>query len=100
MSTLDITQCHADMVATLLKQFFTEFCHRAHLCVCVVVGLGLLGVNSHSCPADVLVDGRERAQSAAFDVIVTSRLTLATSGDACKSAGGNLCTRVSEALFQ
>eukprot|EP00731_Ephydatia_muelleri_P017791 Em0010g889a len=50
-----------------------------------LAGRGLLGVNSNSHPADVLVDGWERAQPVAFDLTVTSPLTPATLGDACKS---------------
>ena len=67
-----------------LQNIFTEFCRRAHLAVRVEAGRGLSGVNSNSCPADVLVDGWERAKPLASDVTVTCALTLAT---ACKSAG-------------
>ena len=40
-----------------LRNIFTEFCRRAHLSVHVEAGRGLLGVDSNSRPADVLVDG-------------------------------------------
>ena len=70
-----------------LRNIFTEFCCRAPLSVCVEVARGLLGLNSNSRPADVLVDGWEWAKPVAFDVTVTSPLISATSGDACKSAG-------------
>ena len=53
----------------------------------VEAGRDLLGVNSNSPPADVLVYGWERANPAAFDLTVTSSLTPATLSDACKSAG-------------
>ena len=38
-----------------LQNIFTEFCCRAHLAVRVEAGRGLSGVNSNSCPADVLL---------------------------------------------
>ena len=44
-----------------LRNIFTEFCHCTHLSVRVEAGRDLLGVNSNSRPADVLVDGWERA---------------------------------------
>ncbi|KAL5463726.1 hypothetical protein EMCRGX_G032652 [Ephydatia muelleri] len=71
---LDIMQCHAVMVAMWSSDTITckTFLQR---------------VNSNSRPADVLVDGWERAKPAAFDLTVTSPLTPATLGDACKSAG-------------
>ena len=69
-----------------LRNIFTEFCHCAHLSVRVEAGRGLLGVNRNSHPADVLVQGWERAKPVAFDLTVTSPLTPATLGDACKSA--------------
>ena len=70
-----------------LQNIFTEFCHRAHLSVRVKAGRGLLGVNSNSRPADVLINEWERVKPAAFDLTVTSPLTPATLGDAFKSAG-------------
>ena len=70
-----------------LRNIFAEFCHRAHLFVRVEFGQGLSRVQSNSRPADVLVDARERAKPAAFDVTVTSPLTPATLHDACNSAG-------------
>ena len=76
-----------------LRSIFTEFWH---LSVCVEVGRGLLGVNSNSHPADVLVDGWERAKPAAFDVTVTSPLTPATSGD---QQDCSLHSRVSKECF-
>ena len=74
-------QCHADMIGNVvirhnhLRNISTEFCHCTHLSVHVEAGRGLLGVNSNSRPADVLVDGWERAKSATFDLTVTSPLT-------------------------
>ena len=47
-----------------------------HLSVHVEAGQGLLGVNSNSHPADVFVDGWERAKPVAFDSTVTSPLLL------------------------
>ena len=70
-----------------LRNIITEFCRCSHLSVRVEVGQGLLGVDSNSHPADVLVDVWERAKIAAFDVTVTSPLTPATLGDTCNSAG-------------
>ena len=52
--------------------------HRAHLAVRVEVGRGLLGSHDYTRPADVLVDGWDRAKPAAFDVTVTSPLTPVT----------------------
>ena len=61
-----------------LRNILTEFCCRAHLSVRVEAGRGLLGVNSNSHPADVLVDMWERAKRVAFDLTVTFPLTPAT----------------------
>ena len=72
---------------TITCEHFTEFCCRAHLSVFVEAGRDLLGVNSNSRPADGLVDGWKRAKPSASDVTVTSPLTPATLGDACKSSG-------------
>ena len=66
-----------------LQNIFMEFCRHAHLSVRVEAGRGLLGVNSNSRPADVLVDVWERAKPVAFDLTVTSH-TPATLGD-CKN---------------
>ena len=83
---MDTTQCHANMVAMWSSDTITckTFHLHAHLSVHIEAGRGLLEVNSNSSPADVLVDGWERAKPEACDVTVTSSLT---SGDACKSAG-------------
>ena len=70
-----------------LQNIFAEFCRRAYLSLQVEVGQGLSRVHSNFRPADVLVDAWERVKPAAFDVTVTSPLTLATLHDACHSAG-------------
>ena len=54
----------------------------AHLSVRVEVGRGLLGSHNYSWPADVLVDGWDRAKPAACDVTITSTLTPATLNEA------------------
>ena len=58
-----------------LQNIIVDLCRRAHLSVCVEVGRGLLGSHYYSRPADVLVDGWDRAKSAACDVTVASPLT-------------------------
>ena len=54
----------------------------AHLSVRVEVGRGFLGSHNYARPADVLVDGWDRAKPAAFNVTVTSPLTLVTLNEA------------------
>ena len=61
-----------------LRNIIVDLCRHAHLSVRVEVGRGLLGSQDYSRPADVLVDGWDRAKSAACDVTVTSSLTPAT----------------------
>ena len=61
-----------------LQNIFTEFFCRATS--------SPFGSQQQPCPADVLVDGWERAKPVAFDLTVTSPLTPATLGDAFKSA--------------
>ena len=61
-----------------LLNIIVDLCRRAHLSVRVEVGRGLLGSHDYSRPADVLVDGWDRAKSAACDVTITSPLTPAT----------------------
>ena len=59
-----------------------DLCHRAHLSVRVEAGRGLLGSHNYSRPADVLVDGWDRAKPAACDVTITSPLTPVTLNEA------------------
>ena len=61
-----------------LRNIIVNLCRHAHLSARVEVGRGLLGSHDYSRPADVLVDGWDRAKSAACDVTVTSSLTPAT----------------------
>ena len=87
-----MTQCHADMVTTwssdtITCETFLQSFVVVLTCVPVEVGRDHLGFNSNSHPADVLVDGWERAKPAAFDVTVTSPLTPATLSDVWRSAG-------------
>ena len=72
-----------------MKHFYGVCHHSHHLSVLVEAGQSLLGVKSNSYPADVLVDGWERAKPAAPDLTITCPLTPANLGDACtcKSAG-------------
>ena len=62
----------------LLRNIIVDLCHHAHLSVRFKVGRGLLGSHDYSQPADVLVDGWDRAKSAACNVTITSPLTPAT----------------------
>ena len=57
-----------------LRNIIADLCRRAHLSVRIEVGRGLLGSHNYSRPADVLVDGWDRAKPAACDVTVTSLL--------------------------
>eukprot|EP00731_Ephydatia_muelleri_P024253 Em0016g524a len=90
-------QCHADMVAMWLSNTMTckTFLQSSVVVlVRVEAGRGLSGVNSNSCPADVLVDGWERAKPLASDVTVTCALTLATASlDHLGNHGGDVVTR-------
>ncbi|KAL5481640.1 hypothetical protein EMCRGX_G021841 [Ephydatia muelleri] len=61
-----------------LRNIIVNLCRHAHLSARVEVGRGLLGSHDYSRPADVLVDGWDRAKSAACDVTITSSLTPAT----------------------
>ena len=54
-----------------LQNIIADLCRCAHLSVRVEVGRGLLGSHDYTRPADVLVDGWDRAKPAAFDVTVT-----------------------------
>ena len=65
-----------------LRNIIADLCHRAHLSVRVEVGRGLLGSHDYTRPADVLVDGWDRAKRDAFDVTVTSPLTPVTLNEA------------------
>ena len=62
-----------------LQNIFTKFC-------CHATARPFGSQQQPPCPADVLVDGWERAKPVAFDLTVTSPLTPATLGDAFKSA--------------
>ena len=80
-------QIHADMGVVVirhnrLRNFIADLCRRAHLSVRVEVGRGFLGSHNYAQPADVLVDGLDRAKPAAFDVTVTSPLTPVTLNEA------------------
>ena len=70
-----------------LQNIIADFCRRAHLSVQIEVGRGLLGTHNYTRPADVLVDGWNRAKPAAFDVTVTSRLTPVTLNEASINEG-------------
>ena len=70
-----------------LRNIIADFCRRAHLSVRIEVGRGLLGTHNYTRPADVLVDGWDRAKPAAFDVTVTSPLTLVTLNEASINEG-------------
>ena len=61
-----------------LRNIIADLHRRAHLSVRVEVGRGLLGSHNYARLADVLVDGWDRAEPAAFDVTVTSPLTPVT----------------------
>ena len=61
-----------------LRNIIADLCRRAHLSVRIEVGRGLLGSHNYSRPADILVDGWDRAKPAACDVTVTSPLTPVT----------------------
>lgn len=65
-----------------LRNIIADLCRRDHLSIRVEVGIGLLGSHYYSRPADVLVDGWDRAKSAACDVTLTSPLTPATLNEA------------------
>ena len=65
-----------------LCNIIADLCRRAHLSVRVEVGRGLLGSHYYTRPADVLVDGWDRAKRVAFDVTVTSPLTPVTLNEA------------------
>eukprot|EP00731_Ephydatia_muelleri_P001419 Em0001g1419a len=70
-----------------LRNIIADFCRRAHLSVRIEVGRGLLGTHNYTRPADVLVDGWDRAKPAAFDVTVTSPLTPVTLNEASINEG-------------
>ena len=65
-----------------LRNIIVDLCCRAHLSVQVEVSRGLLGFHDYTRPADVLVDGWDRAKPAAFDVTDTSPLTPVTLNEA------------------
>ena len=65
-----------------LRNIITDMCRCAHLSVRVEVDRGLLGSHDYTRPADVLVDGWDRAKPAAFDVTVTSPLIPVTLNEA------------------
>ena len=67
-----------------LRNIIADFWRRAHLSVRIEVGRGLLGTHNYTRPADVLVDGWDRA---AFDVTVTSPLTPVTLNEASINEG-------------
>ena len=70
-----------------LRNIIADFCRRAYLSVRSEVGRGLLGTHNYTRPADVLVDGWDRAKPAAFDVTVTSPLTPVTLNEASINEG-------------
>ena len=72
------------------QNIIADLCHRAHLSVRVEVGRGFLGSHNYARPADVLVDGWDRAKPAAFDVTVTSPLTPVTLNEASIHEGASM----------
>ena len=70
-----------------LRDIIADLCRKAHLSVRVEAGHGMCHDINHSCPADVLVAGWERAQPAALDITVTSPLTPVSLKDSSRIAG-------------
>ena len=59
-----------------LRGLVLEFCRRAHQMVRVESGSGLTSDHSHTLPADILALDWDRGRHAAFDVTVTSPLSV------------------------
>ena len=66
--------CPVDIVVTVirhnkLRDIIADLCRKAHLPVRVEAGHGMCRDNNHSRPANVLVEGWERGQPAALDIM-------------------------------
>ena len=70
-----------------LRDLVLEFCHRAHQVVRVEKGSGLTPDHSHTRPADILALDWDRGRHAAFDVTVTSLLSVSILPEASMSVG-------------
>ena len=78
MWSLDTTACETSLLTFAIVPTYP---------VRIEVGRGLLGTHNYTRPADVLVDGWDRAKPAAFDVTVTSPLTPVTLNEASINEG-------------
>ena len=74
----------------LLRDALVDFCHNAHLGVKVEIGSRLTPDLRQSHPANLLVADWERGRPAAWDVTVTSSLTLAVLNEAVMTAAAAL----------
>ena len=70
-----------------LRYLVLEFCRRAHQVVRVEKGSGLTPDHSRTHPADILALNWDRGRHAAFDVIVTSPLSVSILSEASMSVG-------------
>ena len=73
---LEIMLPLASMVVMCLRDLMLEFCLRAHQVVRVEKGSGLTPDHSRTRPADILALDWDRGRHAAFDVTVTSPLSV------------------------
>ena len=70
-----------------LRDLVLEFCRRAHQAVRVEKGNGLTPDHSRTRPADILALDWDRGRHAAFDVAVTSPLSVSILPEANMSVG-------------
>ena len=66
-----------------------EFCRRAHQVMRVEKGSGLTPDHSRTRPADILALDWDRGRHAAFDVTVTSPLSVSIPPESSMSVGGS-----------
>ena len=70
-----------------LRDLVLEFCRRAHQGVRVQKGSGLTSDHNRTQPADILALDWDRGRHAAFDVTVTSPLSVSILPEASMSVG-------------
>ena len=70
-----------------LRDLVMEFCCRAHQVLRVEKGSGLTSDHSHTQPADILALDWDRGRHAAFDVTVTSPLSVSILPESSMSVG-------------